>query len=263
MAYPQKIVDDLGRTLLLKEKPKRIISLVPSLSELLIDLGLDNELVGITRFCVHPKSLSKEKTRVGGTKKVNYDTVKALNPDFILCNKEENTQEIVLTLAKIAPVFVSDVNTIEDTLKLIRNLKSIFECNDKAAPLINAIQNRQKGFQIAVQARKPLKTAYFIWKNPWMLAGENTFINSLLSLNKFDNQFLGKGHYPEIKLEELKDLDLILLSSEPYPFKQHDIEELKAYTNAKIILVDGEYFSWYGSRLIKAFDYFEKLTAQI
>jgi ABC-type Fe3+-hydroxamate transport system substrate-binding protein len=260
MAYPQKIIDDLGRTLILKEKPKRIISLVPSLSELLVDLGLKNKLVGITRFCVHPKSLAKEKTSVGGTKKVNYTKIKALKPDFILCNKEENTQEMVLKLAQIAPVFVSDINTIEDTLNLIHNLGNIFECNEKATYIIDIIQNKQKDFQVTVRAKKPLKTAYFIWKKPWMLAGENTFINSLLALNKFNNQFLSKGHYPEIKLEELKDLDLMLLSSEPYPFKQKDIEELQAYTDAKIILVDGEYFSWYGSRLIKAFDYFKKLS---
>jgi len=259
MAYPQKIIDDLGRTLILQKKPKRILSLVPSLSELLVDLGLEKELVGITRFCVHPKSLRQEKVIVGATKKVDYDKIKALKPDFILCNKEENTKEMVAELENIAPVFVSDINSIADTLKLIKSLATIFKSNEKAEFLTQEIRKKQTVFQLAIKDRKPLKTAYFIWKKPWMVAGENTFINSLLALNQFNNQFLNKGHYPEIKLDELKNLDLILLSSEPYPFKEEDIKELQAYTNAKILLVDGEYFSWYGPRLLKAFDYFENI----
>jgi len=96
-----------------------------------------------------------------------------------------------------------------------------------------------------------------------MVAGENTFINSLLACNHFDNSFLNKGHYPEIQLEELADIDLILLSSEPYPFKEKHIDFLKTYSKAKIVLVDGEYFSWYGSRLIKAFDHFRQIHEKI
>lgn len=256
-----KILDQLHRTLSFSETPQRIISLVPSQTELLIDLGLENSLVGITKFCVHPIHLRKEKTIVGGTKNIHIDKIKELNPDFIICNKEENTQEIVAQCEKIAPVYVSDILTIEDNLQFIIDIGKILNRKNQAENLIQRIKQKQKDFELQILNKPIQKVAYFIWRNPWMVTGNNNFINELLKINRFENAFKHLDRYPEIEISSLQNLglDYILLSSEPYPFKEKHIEELQKYTSAKIILVDGEYFSWYGSRLLKAFGYFKEL----
>ena len=244
----------------------RIISLVPSQTELLVDLGLEKNIVGITKFCVHPKHLKESKTIVGGTKNIKIDKIKALKPDFILCNKEENTKEIVTQCQKIATTHVSDIFTIKDTLDLIQLYGKLFSCEIKATELITKINRKLIDFNQFIKQKPNLKVTSFIWKNPWMVAANNTFINHILSLNKFENIFAAENRYPEIELERFTklDVDLILLSSEPYPFKQKDIFEIhEINAKAKITLVDGEYFSWYGSRLLSAFDYFKKLRNSI
>lgn len=262
-----RIQDQIGNVLELNTTPRRIISLVPSITELLMDLGLENKIVGVTKFCVHPNSIRKDKTIVGGTKTINLDKILALKPDIILCNKEENTKEIVDDCKRITDVHVSDIYTISDTLKVISEYGKIFSCEKKAKELILKIINWKNSFLEFVEYKKVKRVAYFIWKKPWMVAAENTFINHLLELNNFENIFKDKVRYPEINLTELKNsknLDFIFLSSEPYPFKEKDIKNLQSdFKNVKIILVDGEYFSWYGSRLIKAFDYFKNLREEI
>lgn len=256
--------DQLNRELFFNRTPKRIVSLVPSQTELLVDLGLENRLVGITKFCVHPKHLKNSKTIVGGTKNIKIEKVKSLNPDIILCNKEENTEEIVRECTKICPVHISDIYTINDNLELINMYGNLFDCSTKSNQLIDSINSQLTKFQLFIKDRPKLKVAYFIWKKPWMVAGNNTFINHLLELNNFENKFQYKERYPEIDLIDLQDLDYIFLSSEPYPFKEKDIEELKEKTNCKnIILVDGEYFSWYGSRILKAFNYYKKVRRSL
>ncbi len=255
--------DQINKTLKIKNTPQRIISLVPSLTELLIDLGLEKQLIGVTRFCVHPKHIKNSKTIVGGTKKVNLNKILALKPDFILTNKEENTLEIVNNVSKIAPTFVSDLNTIDDVLLLINQLGDIFNCKKKSNLIINQIKTKQADFKNFIKNKPNKKVAYFIWQNPFMVAGNNTFINELLKVNNFNNVFENLNRYPEINIEKLPKLDYIFLSSEPYPFKEKHIELFKNHTNAKVILVDGEYFSWYGSRLINAFDYFKKIHLNI
>ncbi len=119
--------DQLGREVILEGVPKRIISLVPSQTELLCYLGLEASIVGITKFCVHPENLRKEKKIVGGTKNVHFDRIRDLSPDIILCNKEENTLEMVLELEKIAPVHISNVISLEDTYQLISQYGEIFQ----------------------------------------------------------------------------------------------------------------------------------------
>lgn len=246
--------------------PKRIISLVPSQTELLVDLGLEEHIVGITKFCIHPSSLKNEKKIVGGTKNIKLESISALRPDVILCNKEENTKEIVAACAKIAPTHVSNITTTGDVLKLINAYGEIFSCKEKAIQLRDTLCFALKNFSENLKNTKRLNTAYFIWKNPWMVAGNNTFINSMLELNYFENSFKSQERYPEIDLQKLetKNIDLILLSSEPYPFEEKHKSELQKYApSTKIIMVDGEMFSWYGSRLLKAFDYFERLHKSI
>ena len=255
------IRDQLQRELNIKAVPKRIVSLVPSQTELLVALGLEENIVGITKFCVHPEHLSKSKSIVGGTKKVHFEKIRELNPDIILCNKEENTLEMVLELEKIAPVHVSEIIDFEDVLNLIEMYGKLFDRSQGANQLNLKLQDKKRKFEKEIPVIQK-KVAYFIWRGPWMVAGGNTFINSQLKLNGWENIFENKeSRYPEITVEELKDLklDLILLSSEPYPFKEKHVEEIRQICNVRVELVDGEYFSWYGSRLIPAFDYFKKL----
>ncbi|MGB7786344.1 MAG: helical backbone metal receptor [Salinimicrobium sp.] len=259
--------DQMNRRLELEKTPQRIVSLVPSQTELLVDLGLEDLLVGVTKFCVHPAELRKKKQVVGGTKQVHPEKIAELEPDIILCNKEENTYEIVKELQKTAPVHVSDVKTIDDSLELIREYGVIFGAKEKASEIVGMILDKKSDFEEFISQKPQKKAAYFIWKNPWMVVAEDTFVDHLLALNNFKNVFSGRNsRYPEVVPEELQKLepDVVLLSTEPFPFKEDDKEELSKVVRKDCIqIVDGEYFSWYGSRLIPAFDYFRKLHAEL
>ncbi|WP_299682675.1 helical backbone metal receptor [uncultured Dokdonia sp.] len=257
--------DQLGRLLQFSKVPVRIVSLVPSQTELLVDLGLKDHIVGLTKFCVHPVGLVKEKTVVGGTKQLHIDKVNALQPDIILCNKEENTEQIVRDMEAIAPVHVSDIKNLEDALSLITMYGAIFKVVDTASALVLNIQHKYQNFLKELPQNKSIKNVgYFIWREPWMVAGNDTFIDYLLEVCNFNNAFKAiEGRYPEIQLEQLQELDYVFLSSEPFPFAEKHIKELVPHTSAKIVLVDGEYFSWYGSRLLGAFDYFKSLRKQL
>lgn len=255
----------MQREIVLNKIPQRIVSLVPSQTELLCDLDLEDSLVGVTKFCVHPKNIRKEKTVVGGTKTVHPEKIAALNPDIILCNKEENTQEIVEEMAKIAPVHVSNVISFNDALELISVYGEMFERRDLTTTLIKKLKGAKSSFENEVP-RKLLKVVYLIWRKPWMAVGGDTFINSLLEINGWENLLRDKnGRYPEINLKDLEILkpDLVLLSSEPFPFKERHKEEIEEQLEANVRLVDGEFFSWYGSRLLPAFDYFRKFQIQL
>ena len=257
--------DQLNREIHLEKVPQKIVSLVPSQTELLSYLGLEDKILGVTKFCVYPARLRKEKKVVGGTKTVQFDTIRGLNPDIILCNKEENTKEMVRELQKIAPVHVSEINNFEDSLDLIAMYGELFECVGKSEELIEDLKAEMKKFQAQIP-EKGLKVAYLIWKNPWMAAGGNTFINSMLKLNGLKNVFESDAErYPQTSLRKLKLLkpDLIFLSSEPYPFKRAHIQEIKEVCDVPILQVNGEFFSWYGSRSLSAFSYFEDFQKQV
>lgn len=260
-------IDQVGTNHQFQELPQRIISLVPSQTELLYDLGLENKIVGITKFCVHPYHLKSTKKIVGGTKKVHFEKIRLLKPDIIICNKEENTKEIVQELQKIAPVWVTDICTIEDNIQMIRDFGQLFNCRVEAQKWVDKLVFALSDFKKFVADKPMIKVAYFIWKNPYMVAGSHTFINELLELNHFKNSYAGNpetsGRYPEIVLKRIRlegDPAVVFLSSEPYPFKEKDAFEIGCFTHhAKIVFVDGEMFSWHGSRLVKAFDYFKKI----
>ncbi|WP_396600399.1 ABC transporter substrate-binding protein [Algibacter sp. R77976] len=259
--------DQLNRIVHLKDTPKRIISLVPSQTELLCDLGLESSLVGVTKFCVHPHYIKTNVTVVGGTKQINLEKIKALQPDVILCNMEENTKVIVEACELICAVHVSDIYNIDDSIELIQQYGSIFNKKQKAISISNTIKYEMNHFKTFILNKSVLKAVYFIWKNPWMVAANNTFINYLLQLNNFENKYASKMRYPEIdilKTATHENVDLVLLSSEPFPFKETHKQELQEYyPNATIVLVDGEMFSWYGSRLTKAFSYFKSLRLNL
>ncbi|EDM44891.1 ABC-type Fe3+-siderophore transport system [unidentified eubacterium SCB49] len=254
------VKDQLHRTLTFSETPRRIVSLVPSQTELLVDLGLRDYIVGITKFCVHPKELRQQSTIVGGTKTIHIDKIAALKPDIIICNKEENTQEIVAQCEAIAPVWVSDIKDVAGNNEMILLLGDLLGVKIKAHNLVAAINQAQQEFEVYVKNRAHKNITYLIWKSPYMAAGKDTFINYLLELNGFSNSVKNKeGRYPEINISDLKTADVVFLSSEPYPFKEKDVLEIKNALDKPVHLVDGEYFSWYGSRLLGAFDYFKTL----
>ncbi|WP_298536392.1 ABC transporter substrate-binding protein [uncultured Algibacter sp.] len=262
-----KIEDQINRILHINETPKRIISLVPSQTELLCDLGLQSSLVGVTKFCVHPHHIKKEVVIVGGTKQIHIDKIRGLRPDIILCNKEENTKDIVVACQSICNVHVSDIYNTNDSLELIKAYGAIFDSKETASQITDTIKEELVAFEDFIRDKPILKTAYFIWRAPWMVAANNTFVNYLLELNKFENVFEDKTRYPEVDLKEesqKREIDLVLLSSEPFPFKDlHKNEVQEYFTNATIKLVDGEMFSWYGSRLAKAFQYFKSLRLNL
>lgn len=261
------VVDQVGRSVSIPTQPRRIVSLVPSITELLVDLHLEDELIGITKFCVQPYRLKSTKTIVGGTKNVREAKVAALQPDFIIANKEENTEEIVRNMGQIGPVFVSDIATLDDNLNLIRQFGTIFNRRTHADRLISKIEYEASLFDDYILQQPHLKAAYFIWKKPYMVAGSNTFINHMMQRCRLNNIFATRGRYPEIEIKKLRlegDPEVILLSSEPYPFKDEDAFEIGRFTHhAKVVFVDGEMFSWYGSRPAKAFQYFRKLREQL
>jgi ABC-type Fe3+-hydroxamate transport system substrate-binding protein len=256
--------DQLSRTLDIPHPPRRIISLVPSQTELLYDLGLRDEVVGITKFCLHPEEWFRTKARVGGTKKYDFEKIKALAPDLIIGNKEENERKQIETLMNIYPVWMSDIYSLKDAGDMIGKLGELLDKRPAAKTLQSAIE---KAFTdlTAFRSHSAIagkRVAYFIWRQPYMVAGSHTFIDHLLIHCGFINVFSGLQRYPEVTEEQLKtaDPEVILLSSEPYPFKEKHVSEFQSICkNAKIMTVDGELFSWYGSRLLHAPPYFKKL----
>jgi ABC-type Fe3+-hydroxamate transport system substrate-binding protein len=252
--------DQLGRKIELCKTPQRIISLVPSQTELLFDLGLEEEVVGITKFCIHPKKWHQSKVKVGGTKNINYASVKKLQPDLIIANKEENTKEEIEQLSQEFPVWISDIYHLTDALTMIKNIGEIVGRKEKAENLVKEIYSSFS--EIKPLTAKP-KVLYLIWRKPWMSANAETFIHEMLvkcgfmNVAQFNNQ-----RYPVLTKNEIYCLtpEIVFLSSEPYPFKEKHIKELQEILpNSKIWLVDGEAFSWYGSHLLKSADYFKEL----
>jgi len=246
--------DQLDRLVEFNFPPQRVISLVPSQTELLHHLGLANRVVGITKFCVHPNEWFTSKTKVGGTKNFHFDIIDSLHPDLIIGNKEENYLEGINQLVSKYPVWMSDITNWQSALEMIKSIGNLVNENVKADQLIDELKNKFESIK-PFSARRVL---YFIWKNPWMVAGKDTFIDAMLSRIGLVN-CIESERYPELSVEEINGLspEIILLSSEPFPFQQKNIEELQLILpKAKIMLVDGEMFSWYGSRLLKAADYF-------
>jgi len=235
----------------------KVISLVPSITEALFDLGLtENEVIGRTKFCIHPEEKVKNVKIIGGTKNLNIEKIKSLKPDLILANKEENVKEQVEELMKDFQVVVYNTETIEDNYYLVKNLGLLFHKEEKAQVF------NLKIYEVLNQAKTnlQLKAAYLIWKNPYMSIGSDTFIHHILSEIGFENIFKNQTRYPEIQIEDLAEADVIMLSSEPFPFKEKHIEELKKfYPDKKIMIVDGEAFSWYGTHIAKCEDYFKEL----
>lgn len=249
--------DQIGRSIQINSTPKRIVSLVPSQTELLFDLGLKKVVVGITRFCVHPQQWRSEKTIVGGTKKIDFDVIDSLRPDLIIGNKEENTREDVERLQKRYPVWISDVRSIDGALEMIVSIGELTDRRSIAASLAKDIRDEFARLPVF----KIRRTLYLIWRKPWMSAGTDTFIHEQMMKAGFENTIC-QARYPELSDEAIRELnpEIVLLSSEPFPFKEQHIAEIRnLLPKADILIVDGEMFSWYGSRLKKGPQYFRGL----
>lgn len=243
----QQIYDQTGRLISIPATPRRIISLVPSQTELLFDLGLEERIAGVTKFCVHPFKNCRSKTHVGGTKKLHLERIYKLNPDLIIANKEENSKEDIEILARKYPVWISDIISLDDAYQMIRCIGEITGTLGKAEEIIT---DTKAAFN-NIKYLPPYKAVYMIWRKPFMVAGKATFINTLMESTGLKNAIEEK-RYPEITDPEAIMADLILLSSEPFPFQKKHIEEInKIAPNIPVMLVDGEMFSWYGSRLQK------------
>ncbi len=248
------VTDQLGNKLHLSLPVKRIISLVPSQTELLNDLGLDDEVIGITKFCIHPAKWKETKPKIGGTKKFDFDLIKQLRPDLIIGNKEENYLAGIQALQHSYPVWMSDVNNLKDAEAMIRSIGELTDKLNQSNKLIADIQSNFK----RLAPKKPQRVLYLIWRNPWMAAGQSTFIHSMIETIGWVN-CVTTNRYPELTREEIQKLnpEVVLLSSEPFPFNAIHVNEIKQLVpRANVILVDGEYFALYGSRLRLVPDYF-------
>ncbi|MEO6670928.1 MAG: helical backbone metal receptor [Ferruginibacter sp.] len=245
--------------------PKRIISVVPSQTELLFYLGLEEEIIGISKFCIHPENWFKTKTRIGGTKTLDIQKIIQLNPDLIIANNEENIKEQVEMLAENFPVWVTDVRDLGDSIKMINDIGQLLGKEQETDSLVVSIVNAFTSLKTEIKALRitPLRTAYLIWKNPYITVGGDTYINEMMKRTGLKNIFEDEKRYPEVSIDQLKKMncELVLLSSEPFPFKQKHLSELQAeLPDVKILLADGEMFSWYGSRLLEAASYFKRFV---
>ena len=263
---PLSVTDQMGRRVAVPLPARRIVSLVPSQTELLFDLGLGAKVVGLTKFCIHPAEARSRATVVGGTKQFDFDKIAALKPDLIIGNKEENYQAGIEQLAARYPVWLSDISTLPEALDMIRRVGFIAGAKDRAAALAAEIDVSFASLAPAAApgstATPPTSVAYFIWRKPYMVAAAGTFIDDLLHRAGFVNAFAGRTRYPEISAAELTAAApaRIFLSSEPYPFADKHVAEFQAICPAaKVEVVDGELFSWYGSRLRQSAAYFSRL----
>lgn len=251
----------MNRTIRLEKFPERIVSLVPSQTELLFDLGLGDQVVGITKFCIHPNEWYKSKRRVGGTKNLHLDIIENLKPDLIIGNKEENSQADIDALEKKYPVYMSDIFTIEDALQMISDVGDLTGTELIAKKITQVVKRDLDSY---VPQNK--NVLYLIWAEPFMAAGENTFIGDVIRRIGLKNCIKDStARYPELSLDQIAELnpDLIFLSSEPFPFNESHAEKISDVYKGSIEFVDGELFSWYGSRMMKMKDYFTDLFQRL
>jgi len=258
------ITDQTNQRISLPAYPQKIISLVPSISFLLYSLGLNDKVTGITRFCKYPENWKKQKSIIGGTKNVKYKRIVALQPDLILANKEENTKEIVEKLSQTAPVYVSDVHNLSDNRQFITDIGTLTQTETESAEINRKIDFLNDKLQELVT--KTYKTVYFIWREPWMSVGRDTFINHMMQHAGFENLLQQEKRYPAVELSRLEKLqpEVILLSSEPYPFKEKHRKELQErFPETKILLVKGEPFTWFGSYPLFGLPYLYQLYQKL
>lgn len=245
-------------------KPNRIVSLVPSKTELLFDLGLEKEIIGVTKFCIHPADKVKSIQKIGGTKNLNLERIAALNPDLIIANKEENTKEQIQWLCERFPVYISDILNVDDALRMIEHVGDLTQSEEKARKLVEEIRHERNVYRVASGSAGT--ACYLIWNDPLMGAAADTYIHAMLQEGGWQNVLEDDfTRYPVLEISDIiaAEPQFVFLSSEPFPFKDKHLSQWKELIpNATIQLVDGEMFSWYGSRMKKAFAYFDVIRYQ-
>ena len=245
MSDLRTVSDQMGRKVTFSTSPKRIISLVPSQTEFLVDVGAS--VVGRTKFCIHPADRVTQIPIVGGTKNFRMEVIEKLQPDLIIGNKEENYQEGIEELAGKYPVWMSDIASLEDAFEMMDLLGEYCGEKEAADHLLEECRTSIR----SVRKSQSGKVLYLIWRDPWMAAGRSTFIDQMLSHLGYQNVAMG-DRYPILTNDEIRQLspEIILLSSEPFPFREKHLEEIKkSFPQSEVRLVDGELYSWYGSRL--------------
>jgi ABC-type Fe3+-hydroxamate transport system substrate-binding protein len=255
--------DQLNREVVLHNVPQRIVSLVPSQTEFLHQIGAN--VVGQTIFCIHPKDKQRQTVRIGGTKKLKKEVISALKPDLIIGNKEENHSEDIAQLSQHVPVWVSDVHDVDSAIEMMHQMGALLDKEQQARMITEEIDRRWSRFPTLTEGQQK-RVLYLIWRDPYMGVGGGTFIHDLLTRSGFDNVLGQKSRYPTLTNDMIShlDVDIVMLSSEPYPFKEKHITEMtRLAKGAKVVLVDGEMWSWYGNRMIIAADYIYQFREDI
>ena len=223
--------------------------------------GLKKELVGISKFCIHPKEMFESVQRIGGTKNIDIQRIISLQPDIIIGNKEENVKEQIEELSKHFPVWMSDVNTIDEAYDMMLKLGELCGKKKESENMLSEIITGMNEISNLFGGKR---VAYFIWNDPYMVAASDTFIDSIMKECDIINHFKDRTRYPEITVSDLNGANYCFLSSEPFPFEQKHIKELEGTVkNCQFVLVDGEMFSWYGSHLRQLPNYLKKLKKQL
>lgn len=229
----------------------------PGITDTLFALDLEANIVGRTRFCIYPKGKVENVPAIAGTKDIKLDAIQDARPDLIIVEKEENTREIVEELEKHFPVYVAEVQSVDDAYEMIKEMGSLTDRNEAAARLLSDIQHQFSSLPQATGKR----IGYVIWRKPYMVVGKDTYINSLLEKMRFINPFTeADGRYPAVTADDFQsaELDYVLLASEPFPFKEKHFKEfLDMMPETEPVLVDGEMF-WYGPRMLEAATYFRQ-----
>ena len=248
----------------------RIVSLCPSLTELVFDLGRGDDLVGITKFCVHPADRVGAVEAVGGTKDPKVARIVELAPDIVLLNEEENRVEDAeaLAVASLA-CHTSMPRTVQETAEMVRSIAVALERPAEGERIARDIEERSARVRTAAESKAPVRWAYLIWREPWMTVNRDTFVESLLAQAGGVNVFGELGdRYPTITLADLTAAapDVVLLCTEPFPFQAKHADELAEETGLdreRFLIADGEYLSWHGSRTPDGIDYAESLLARV
>lgn len=256
------LIDALGQHHQVAQSSPRIVSLVPSLTELLFDLGLGSYVVGRTGFCIHPATQVAAVPKVGGTKDVNIEKIRRLAPTHLIVNIDENEKPTVDMLTEFVPhIIVTHPITSRDNLALYDLFGSIFNVPDAATALMQAFELAYAQVQ---PATPPERVLYCIWRDPWMSIGPDTYISHMLALKGWQHwQFAGNpARYPVFEWDQLPlaQIDRILLSSEPYRFTAAHCAQLQQTLQRPVQCVDGEMLSWYGSRAVQGLVYLQNIT---
>ncbi len=261
----EALIDAVGVTHAPLAVDARIVSLVPSLTELLIDLGLSAQVVGRTTFCIHPASAVASIARVGGTKKVRLDRIEALRPTHALVNIDENDREQVDKLRRFVPnVVVTHPLGPDDNLPLYRLVGALFGRAGEARALAERYRAARERLVRATATLPPRRVLYLIWREPWMTVSEGTYVSRTLALAGLHTVAGDPAvRYPEVDVAAAAaDADAVLLSSEPFPFKAKHAEEVSDLLRGRVpvLPIDGEMTSWYGSRAPAALDYLARIA---